>query len=62
VRVQPPEAAPIFALAFFGLLVHERSNCVLASLVRMSRLVKPCRQCSPAIRLLNSLTSDAPTD
>ena len=48
---------PTLALAFFGSSAHERSNYVDVSRARMSRLVNPCRQCSPASRLLNSVAS-----
>ena len=45
------------ALAFFGSSAHERSIRIDVSRARMSRLVNPWRQCSPAIRLLNSVAS-----
>ena len=48
---------PTLALAFFGSSAHEPSNCADVSRARMSRLVNPCRQCSPAIKLLNSVAS-----
>lgn len=48
---------PTSALAFLGSLAHARSSCMLISRARASRLEKPCRQCSSAIRFWNSVAS-----